>query len=280
MPAHARDSAQQGPPPAERDLAPRVSVIVPAFDEAETIAEVVQRVLSLDLDLEVIVVDDGSTDGTDEALDSLPADSRLVVHRLPANLGKGAAVRTGLALARGEWVVVQDADLELCPEELPLVLAPLFDGQSDAVYGSRFLRGRGEAPLLLYWANRALTLLTDLLYWSRLTDEAAGYKAFSRARWLELGLQSTGFELCPEITAKLLRRKARIAEVPVAYRPRSKGHGKKLRALRDGLRAVWTLLKWRVLPLGSGGEEAGAEPERALADSVVPPARSPAEAER
>jgi glycosyltransferase involved in cell wall biosynthesis len=234
-----------------------VSVIVPVYNEADTVAEVVARVLALDPAWEVVLVDDGSTDGTPAALADLPSDPRLLVHRLPANLGKGAAVRTGLALARGEFVVVQDADLELEPEELTRVLAPLLAGEAEAVYGSRFRQGRGGAPLGLYWANRALTLVANLLYRCRLTDEATGYKACSRELWLSLNLQAVGFELCPEVTAKLLRRGARIREVPVAYRPRGKQQGKKLRALRDGLRALWTLLKWRVLPVprGPGGPE-------------------------
>jgi glycosyltransferase involved in cell wall biosynthesis len=201
-----------------------------------------------------------------------------VVHRLPVNLGKGAAVRTGVALATGEWLVVQDADLELCPEELPTVLGPLLDGEAQVVYGSRFRNGRGAAPLLLYWANRALTLATNVLYWSRLTDEATGYKAFSRELWLDLNLSAFGFELCPEVTAKLLRRGIPITEVPITYHPRSKRQGKKLRALRDGLRALWTLIKWRFLPLGRSNTSI-ADPPAAAAPAVACSAPSPAEAD-
>ena len=274
-----------GQPGRDQQGEPRVSVIVPVYNEADTVAEVVARVLALDPALEVVLVDDGSTDGTPAALADLPSDPRLLVHRLPANLGKGAAVRTGLALARGEFVVVQDADLELEPEELTRVLAPLLAGEAEAVYGSRFRQGRGGAPLGLYWANRALTLVANLLYRCRLTDEATGYKACSRELWLSLNLQAVGFELCPEVTAKLLRRGARIREVPVAYRPRSKQQGKKLRALRDGLRALWTLLKWRVLPVprGPGGPESVGTTDLRAESAETADLRekwAPAEAER
>ncbi len=224
-----------------------VSIVVPVYNEQATIEELLHRADALPFEHEIVVVDDGSTDGTPGILKRLAPRLNLRRHRLPVNLGKGAALRVGFSLARGEVIAVLDADLELDPEDLSAVVAALEHEQADAAYGSRFLRGRGDVPRGSYWANRALTTFTNLLFGAHLSDQATGFKVFRRKLLQDLGLRCVGFEFCAEITAKLLRRRAHIVEVPVAYRPRRAG--KKLRPLRDGVRAAWTLLRWRFLPL-------------------------------
>ncbi|MBM3499247.1 MAG: glycosyltransferase family 2 protein [Armatimonadetes bacterium] len=222
----------------------RLSIVVPVYNEAATVGEVLARVLALPLDKEVIVVDDGSTDGTAAAI-AARGGHELVCLRLDSNRGKGAAIREALARAAGDYVLIQDADLELAPEEIPQLLAPVLEGRATVVYGSRFLRGRGEAPWANYLGNRLLTGLANVLYGCRLTDVSTAYKLFPRSLIPQLDLQCARFEFCPEITAKLRRLGQYIAEVPVTFHPRTSRHGKKLRYLRDGLRAAWTLLRWR-----------------------------------
>jgi glycosyltransferase involved in cell wall biosynthesis len=222
----------------------RVSIIIPVYNEERTVGEVLRRVLALPVDKEAIVVDDGSTDATSEAIAAC-SGAGLIALRLERNLGKGAAIRVGLERASGEYVLIHDADLELLPEEVPLVLAPIAAGRGPVVYGSRFLGGRGRASRLHYLGNRLITGWANLLYGASLTDVSTAYKLFPRNLVESLDLQCTRFEFCPEITAKLLRTGLTIEEVPVSYFPRANGSGKKLRYLTDGLRAAWTLLRWR-----------------------------------
>ena len=224
-----------------------VSVIIPAFNEEQTIREVVEAVHSLPIEKQIIVVNDGSTDGTDKALEELHADYALTVVHCRKNSGKGAAIRQGLPYVKGDTVVIQDADMELVPTDLPELLKPLETEEIQVVYGSRFLNGRGNASFHNFIANRLLATYTNLLYGCRLTDESTGYKAFSTALITRLNLTCEGFEFCPEVTAKVLRAGYRIHEIPVSYFPRTKKEGKKLRFWSDGLFAAWTLLKYRFI---------------------------------
>ena len=224
-----------------------VSIIVPVFNEVRTVATVVDRLraIPLPVDREIIVVNDGSSDGTREVLDGLAAaDSALTVVHSQETRGKGHAVRIALARARGTIVAIQDADLELDPVQIVSLLAPILQGETSVVYGSRFLAGKPPAPPLTIAANRALTMLTNLLYGSSLTDMETCYKVMRREVAQSLALTADRFDIEPEITAKLLRGGHRIVERPVTFSPRSNAAGKKLR-WRDGVMALQTLLRNR-----------------------------------
>jgi glycosyltransferase involved in cell wall biosynthesis len=231
-------------PPTAAAPPASLSVLIPAYNEAGTLALVVARVQAVDLPLprEIIVVDDGSTDATPEVLRSLPG---VVAVRHPRNRGKGAAVRTGLARATGDIVLVQDADLELDPADIPRLLAPLLEGRAQAVYGSRNLEGKDPGrTLLFYLGGRLVTAAANLLYGLSLTDEVCGYKALLRRVAIALPLREERFAWEEELTAALARRGIAITEVPVRARSRSMKEGKKLRR-RDGLLALWVLLRQR-----------------------------------
>ena len=224
-----------------------VSVIIPAFNEEQTISEVVDAVHSLPIEKQIIVVNDGSTDGTYTVLEELRTIYELTIVHCDENRGKGFAIRRGLSYVKGEVVVIQDADMELSPADLSDLLKPLEQEDVQVVYGSRFLNGRGNASVHNFIANRLLATYTNLLYGCRITDESTGYKAFSTDVITRLNLTCEGFEFCPEVTAKILRAGYRIHEVPVSYFPRTKKEGKKLRFWSDGLFATWTLLKYRFI---------------------------------
>lgn len=233
----------------------KVSVVVPVYNEAGTVEEVVRRICSLDLDLEVILVDDASRDGTAEALERARARHPRVapVVRHAHNRGKGAAVRSGLAVATGQVVVIQDADLELDPEQIVDLVTPIRAGVADVVYGSRFLGGAGRGPWLGYLANRALTGLTNLLFGLGITDMETCYKAFRSELVARLRLTAERFDIEPELTAELARVAGHIHEVPVRYRPRTRREGKKI-GWRDGWQAVRMLVrKWREARRGEQG---------------------------
>ncbi len=223
----------------------RLSVVVPVFNERNTIAEIVRRMRAVELPvaLEIIVVDDGSTDGTRQILPQLE-DSTVRVKLHDRNRGKGAAIRTGLALVTGDVVLVQDADLEYDPEDWPRLLAPLIKGKAQVVYGSRFT---GERRNMLFWhwvGNRFLSLVTNVLYNSTISDMETCYKMIDRRHLDGLTLRADRFDFEPEITAKLLRRGVRVYEVPISYSGRDFSEGKKI-SWRDGLVALWTLVKYR-----------------------------------
>ena len=225
-----------------------VSVIIPAYNEEQTIGQVLEALRALPIEKQIIVVNDGSTDGTYDALEQLREVHQLTVVHCEENGGKGCAIRNGLPHVKGEVVVIQDADMELCPKDLSELLKPLGQENIQVVYGSRFLNGRGNASLHNFIANRVLATYTNLLYGCQITDESTGYKAFSVELITRLNLTCKGFEFCPEVTAKILRAGYGIHEVPVSYFPRTKKEGKKLRFWSDGIFAAWTLLKYRFFP--------------------------------
>ncbi len=224
----------------------KLSVIMPVYNERPTVEEIVRRVLAEGHEKELIIVDDGSTDGTREILARLaqaqPDRIRVILHE--RNQGKGAAVRTGLAQATGDVLLIQDADLEYDPADYSLLLEPIEQGQADVVYGSRFL---GVHRAFMFWhmvGNRLLTFVTNVLYNATLTDMETCYKAIRREFLVGMRLRSNTFDIEPEITAKLLKRKARLYEVPIHYYGRDFTEGKKIH-WHDGFRAIWTLIKYR-----------------------------------
>jgi glycosyltransferase involved in cell wall biosynthesis len=226
---------------------PLLTIAVPAFNEVRTIRGVVEALLSLALPApyEVIVIDDGSTDGTAGALSGI-RDPRLKVIRLERNRGKGAAIREGLASASGRLFLVQDADLEYDPGEIASLLKPALEGKARVVYGSRILKpGNRKSYRRYYWGGRVVTLWTNLLFGSSITDEPTCYKLFPAQLLRDFKLTCEGFEFCPEATGKTLRRGIPILELPISYRPRSIEEGKKIR-WKDGVIALWTLLRIRL----------------------------------
>jgi len=222
-----------------------LSVIVPVYNERVTVAEVIRRIRAVDVpvDVEVIVVDDGSSDGTDKVLSAL-GDSTVRTLTHPVNQGKGAAIRTGLGAARGDLVLVQDADLEYDPEDWPNLLEPILRGKAQVVYGSRFTGQRKNMMPLHWMGNRFLSLVTNVLYSSTMSDMETCYKLFDRRVLEGITIESDKFDFEPEITAKVLRRGYRIYEVPISYAGREISEGKKI-TWRDGVGALRALIKYR-----------------------------------
>jgi len=216
----------------------RLSVLIPVFNEEESVKKLLERVLSVPCDKEIVVVDDCSTDNTWNVLNSIQ-DRRIRIRRHEINQGKGAGIRTALAHATSDLVIIQDADLEYDPNDYPRLMEPILNGQAQVVYGVRDLDSQ---KLLLSLGNKFLTLATNLLYGSRISDMETCYKLMPRDVMLSLNLHATRFQIEPEITAKLLRRGYHIHEIPIWYEPREE---KKLSPWKDGLPALWTLLKYR-----------------------------------
>jgi glycosyltransferase involved in cell wall biosynthesis len=223
----------------------RLSVIIPIYNEKNSIEEIVRRVKATGLVNEIVLVDDGSVDGTRDILATMDGKDcvRVILHE--KNMGKGGAVRTGMNSAVGEIMLIQDADLEYDPRDYPALLRPLEEGIADVVYGSRFLGGPRRATMFWHMiANYLLTFMTNVLYDTILTDMETGYKVFRKEVAANMTIHARRFDFEPEFTAKILKRKYRIFEVPITFNPRDYSEGKKIK-LSDAFAAVWTLIKYR-----------------------------------
>ena len=225
----------------------KLSVIIPVYNESKSIREIIKRVMDTNLVWEIVIVDDYSIDGTHDLLKELDGKDNVSVVLHEKNQGKGAAVRTGLNIAQGDVLLIQDADLEYDPRDYPTLLKPLEEGIADVVYGSRFLGG--PRRVVMFWhmvANQMLTFMTNLLYNTILSDMETGYKVFRREVIEGMPLRAKRFDFEPEFTAKVLKRKYRIFEVPISFNPRDYSQGKKIK-LKDAFEAVWTLIKFRFM---------------------------------
>ena len=223
----------------------KLSVIIPIYNEINTLEEIISRVQATNLADEIVLIDDGSVDGTREIVEKYKNKNGFVVVMHEKNQGKGAAVRSGFEVAKGEIFLIQDADLEYDPREYANLLKPLNEDLADVVYGSRFLGA--SRRVAMFWhmiANKMLTLFTNILYDTILTDMETGYKVFKREVVEDMPLHSKRFEFEPEFTAKILKRKYRIFEVPITFNPRDYSDGKKI-GISDAFEAIWALIKYR-----------------------------------
>lgn len=232
----------------------KISIVIPVYNEFNSLPQVLQRVKDAPIpagwEKEIIIVDDGSTDGTTELIDQHEDSSLMLIHHSVVNFGKGAAIRIGLAKATGEIILIQDGDLEYDPNDYLKVLEPIVSGQATVVYGSRFMDNPKGMKWANWLANKILTGTSNVLYRMRITDEATAYKAFRSDVIKSIKLRCLRFEFCPEVTAKVRRTGHVIYEVPISYNARGIAEGKKIR-WQDGVQALWTLIKYRFVPLRS-----------------------------
>lgn len=219
----------------------KLSIIIPVYNEAKTVSEVIKRVEAINIDKEIIVVDDGSIDGSLDILKQLAHENRikLIIH--DKNSGKGAAIKTGLKAAGGDIIIIQDADLETDPQDYYELVKPIMNGETKAVFGYRIAK---KPASIYWWGGKFVSFITRLLYGGSVKDVNNGYKIMTRDLWQLLNLQSSRFQICEEITAKLLKRKEKIIQVPTQYFPRTKKQGKKI-GFKDGIVSILTLLKFR-----------------------------------
>ncbi|RMG43998.1 MAG: glycosyltransferase family 2 protein [Acidobacteria bacterium] len=236
--------------PTLRHCRHRLSIIVPIYNESLNIDRVVARIQSAPLpegvEKEIILVDDGSNDGTSEKLEKYKGVENITVHHAMLNFGKGTAIRVGIRYATGDLILIQDGDMEYDPNDYPKLIQPILDGRAHVVYGSRFLGSIRNMRWPNFLANKILTLAVNVLFGGHITDEATAYKVFRADVLRQMNLRATRFEFCPEVTAKVLRAGYRIHEVPITYHGRSVEEGKKIRWY-DGVIALLTLFRYRLL---------------------------------
>ena len=221
----------------------KLSIIIPVYNEKDSILTLIEQVKGTPFEKEIIVVDDCSTDGTRELLQKIEDTGTVVLYH-DKNQGKGAAVRTGLEHVTGDVIIFQDADLEYSPSDYPRLVEPIIEGKADVVYGSRYLKKNQWGYRRLYWGNRFLTIITNFLYKASLSDMEVGYKVFRASAIKAINIKSNSFDMEPEITAKMLKKGLQILEVPISYNGRSYDEGKKIH-WKDGFRAIYTLVKFR-----------------------------------
>lgn len=221
----------------------KLSIIIPVYNEVETVEEMIKRVEMVGINKEIIAVDDGSSDGSSDVLIRLANEGRIILISHKDNRGKGAAIKDGLKTASGDTVIVQDADLETDPQDYYKLIEPIKNGKTEAVFGFRTVRNISS---VYWWGGKAVSLITKLFYGGGIKDVNNGYKVMTRNLWQSLNLKSDRFQICEEITAKLLKRKEKIIQIPTQYFPRTKKDGKKLR-LKDGAASIAALIKFRFL---------------------------------
>lgn len=219
----------------------KLSVIIPVYNEAKTVEEAVKRVEAVNIDKEIIAVDDGSTDGSLDILNSMVSKGRIKLIKHNKNSGKGAAIKTGLNETTGDIIIIQDADLETDPQDYYALTRPIMSGETKAVFGFRIAK---NLTSIYWWGGKMVGFITRLLYGGNVKDVNNGYKVMTRDLWNSLNLKSDRFQICEEITAKLLKRKEKIIQIPTQYFPRTKSQGKKL-GFKDGIVSILTLIKFR-----------------------------------
>ena len=223
---------------------PKLSVIIPTYNEAATLGQLIEKVQKVPVNKELIIVDDGSTDNTNEILQQYTSTKNIRVIYHSKNMGKGSAIRTGREFATGDITIIQDADLETDPNDYIHLLEPISSKKTKVVYGSRVLGGKTKSSFKYYFGGKFITFIANILYGQGITDEPTCYKVFDTMFFKSIPLKCKGFEFCPEITAKVSRRNMKIIELPMSYYPRSTSEGKKLR-VKDGIIAAWILIKYR-----------------------------------